>query len=183
MQGQVTDLVLDGPQIHATVVGSRDAPYKVDVLFDEIDAAPFAQMIRDRPMLVARVLANDLPLEFEPFTKLSFKAHCTCPDWHHPCKHVAAVMFLVGEAVARKPELLLALRGLYVDDFVPPDEDPGEAASIVLPPKEDRASAAADPAIVVRRLGPIPFWRGQTRCVDALAKMYERIARAGAEDA
>ena len=78
---------------------------------------------------------------------------------------------------------LLSLRGLYADDFVPPDaEGPGEAAPIVLPPTAEHASAAADPAIVVRRLGPIPFWRGQTRCVDALAKIYERVARAVAEE-
>ena len=31
---------------------------------------------------------------------------------------------------------------------------------------------------VLKRLGPVPFWRGQVKCLDALRKMYERAAEA-----
>lgn len=27
---------------------------------------------------------------------------------------------------------------------------------------------------VLRRLGPIPFWRGEDKCLDALARLYTR---------
>ena len=174
MQGQVTELVLDGPQVTASVVGSRESPYEVKVLFDEIEAAPFEKAMREKPMLLARVLAGELPLELEEFTKISFKAHCTCPDWHHPCKHVAAVLFLLGEAVARNPSLLLSLRGLEVDDLVPEPSEKKRRAIPPLPPVSD--VAAVDPAIIIRRLGPIPFWRGHARCTDALSKIYDRAA-------
>ena len=30
-----------------------------------------------------------------------------------------------------------------------------------------------DPA-TLKRLGPVPFWRGETKCLDALRRMYER---------
>ena len=184
MQGQVTELVLDGPQVHASVVGSRDTPYKVDVLFEELEVTPFEKMLRKNPMLLARVLVDDLPTEFDPFTKLSFKSHCTCPDWHHPCKHVAAVLFLLGEAVARRPALLLSLRGLDVEALLPPEEtetDGGRGAKATLPPVRPEANSSTNPAIILKRLGPIPFWRGHARCVDALSKIYERAARAAAD--
>jgi len=32
---------------------------------------------------------------------------------------------------------------------------------------------------ILRRLGPVPFWRGEKRCLDALERIYRRaIARA-----
>jgi len=27
---------------------------------------------------------------------------------------------------------------------------------------------------ILRRLGPVPFWRGETRCLDALERIYRR---------
>ena len=43
---------------------------------------------------------------------------------------------------------------------------------------------------VLKRLGPVPFWRGESRCLDALETAYRRataaaeaaLAAAGAED-
>lgn len=29
---------------------------------------------------------------------------------------------------------------------------------------------------VLRRLGPVPFWRGEKRCLDALERIYRRAA-------
>ena len=28
---------------------------------------------------------------------------------------------------------------------------------------------------ILKRLGPIPFWRGETRCLDALETIYRRV--------
>ena len=39
------------------------------------------------------------------------EATCTCPDWASPCKHVAAVHYMLGEAFDRDPFLLFELRG------------------------------------------------------------------------
>jgi len=33
---------------------------------------------------------------------------------------------------------------------------------------------------VLRRLGPVPFWRGEQKCLDALETIYRRV-REGAE--
>ena len=34
---------------------------------------------------------------------------------------------------------------------------------------------------VLRRLGPVPFWRGSTKCLDGLEEVYRRASRAAAE--
>jgi uncharacterized Zn finger protein len=36
---------------------------------------------------------------------------CTCPDWANPCKHVAAVFYLLGERFDADPFLMFELRG------------------------------------------------------------------------
>ena len=33
---------------------------------------------------------------------------------------------------------------------------------------------------ILRRLGPVPFWRGETKCLDELERIYRR-ARTAAE--
>jgi len=37
---------------------------------------------------------------------------CSCPDWAHMCKHVAAVLYGVGARLDQQPELLFRLRGV-----------------------------------------------------------------------
>ena len=31
---------------------------------------------------------------------------------------------------------------------------------------------------VLRRLGPVPFWRGETKCLERLEEMYRKAAEA-----
>src|SRR4030095_5581977 len=40
------------------------------------------------------------------------KAACSCPDNANPCKHVAAVYYLLGEEFDRDPFLIFQLRGM-----------------------------------------------------------------------
>ena len=34
---------------------------------------------------------------------------------------------------------------------------------------------------VLKRLGPVPFWRGETKCLDELERIYRRARAAAAE--
>ena len=102
------------------------------------------------------------------------KMHCTCPDWARPCKHLVAVMLLLGEEVARHPAALLALRGIEVEDLVPEDDAAASGEAIVMFDSA-AASGAGDAAPLVRRLGAVPYWRGAARCQDALARIYSRV--------
>jgi len=181
--GQVTELVLQGPHAEAVVTGSRAEPYRLAFDFRAAEpaaAARIAARLRAEPMLLARVLTDDLPTEVEaifreegaPFFPTGgfetgpdgekiydIRMTCSCPDWSRPCKHLVAVLFLLGEEVARRPATLLALRGVDVfADLPPPAEDAAEFVSCAPVP----------------RLGPVPYWRGTARCLDALARMAQR---------
>ena len=140
LSGQVASLRLEGPRVTASVVGARPDPYAVDVAFRAPDDAAHARIVarlRAEPMLVARLLADDLPMEVEtmfrdealdlfPGGKLAPRTYdvtttCSCPDYANPCKHVVAVLLLLGEEVARRPMTLLELRGIAMEELC--DED------------------------------------------------------------
>lgn len=136
LSGQVASLRLEGPRATASVVGARPDPYSVSVAFrvpDDEARARIVGRIRAEPMLVARLLADDLPMEVEaifrdegmdlfPGGKLAPRTYdvttsCSCPDYANPCKHVVAVLLILGEEVARRPMTLLELRGISVDEL------------------------------------------------------------------
>ena len=43
---------------------------------------------------------------------------CSCPDWAVMCKHVAAVMYGIGNRLDTMPELLFTLRGVNADELI-----------------------------------------------------------------
>lgn len=45
-------------------------------------------------------------------TPKQFTFDCDCPDWAGMCKHIAAVLYGVGNRLDRQPELLFTLRGV-----------------------------------------------------------------------
>ena len=204
VSGQVTDLVLDGPHVEASVTGSRPDPYRVALDFTSVRDDAVSKRLLAEPMLLARLLTDDLPTEVEELLRregvplfpkseplgrtpegkpvYDVRMSCSCPDWARPCKHVVAVLLLLGEEVARRPSSLLALRGVDIDVLVP-----GYNSLNPVDPLEGAPRPAAcgfdDPAPLLKRLGPVPFWRGHARCVDALGKIYGRVRPVAAEAA
>lgn len=197
--GQVTELVSEGPHVDACVTGSRPDPYKVSLDFTAVPEGSGAEAaLRAEPMLVARLLADDLPTDVEELLRADgvplfpkaapvgtsaegkpvydVKMHCTCPDWARPCKHLVAVLLLLGEEIARHPAALLALRGIDMEDLVPEgtgaSADPGAA---LVSFNAAAAVGAGDAAPLVRRLGAVPYWRGAVRCQEALSRIYSRV--------
>ena len=64
--GQVVELRIAGPHVAAKVQGTRPDPYAVTVDFRVPDDAVRTRLLaalRSEPMLVARLLADDLPTE------------------------------------------------------------------------------------------------------------------------
>lgn len=138
--GQVMEMVLEGSQVVAKVQGTRQDPYEVRIDFRQPDSAALNRIrtrLRKEPMLVARLLVDDLPMEIEalfrnegfdffPGGKLApgkydVTMSCSCPDYANPCKHTSAVLLLLGEEIARRPATLLALRGIDMGEVC--DED------------------------------------------------------------
>ncbi len=144
LSGQVTDMTLAGPRVAARVVGTRPEPYAVTVDFrvpgDE-SRAKILSCLKAEPMLIARLLVDELPLEVEGFfraegydlfpggrlpdsptdqkgrRRYDMTTACTCPDYANPCKHATAVLLILGEEIARRPMTLLELRGFTEEDL------------------------------------------------------------------
>ena len=143
--GQVASFRMEGPHIEAEVVGTRQEPYRVTIDFrmPEGDARKrIVAALRAEPMLVARLLADDMPMEVEEiFAAAGFSlfpggrlpdgadgkrrydmtTNCSCPDYANPCKHTSAALIILGEEVSRRPATLLELRGIMLEELY--DED------------------------------------------------------------
>lgn len=137
-QGQVMSVEIDGGKVYARVQGTRPDPYDVTLDFRRPDATVLSRIvtaIRSEPILVARIAADDLPLEVgEIFRregcdlfpggkltdapdgrKYDMVSSCSCPDYANPCKHSCAVLMILGEEIARRPATLLELRGITME--------------------------------------------------------------------
>jgi uncharacterized Zn finger protein len=136
MSGQVTRMTIAGPRVEASVTGTRPQPYAVTVDFrvpEDSARERIVGRIRSEPMLVARLLVDDLPTEMEmifrdegydlfPGGKLApgrydVTTSCSCPDYANPCKHSSAVLMILGEEIARRPSTLLELRGISMEEL------------------------------------------------------------------
>ena len=136
MSGQVMTMEIEGNRLVSRVQGARENPYEVRLDFDT--PAPAARTrivaaIRAEPILVARLLTDDLPLEVEEIFKregahlfpggklgpgrYDMTTECSCPDYANPCKHTVAALFILGEEVARRPATLLELRGIRMEEL------------------------------------------------------------------
>ena len=140
LSGQVIEMSIEDDKVLAKVQGTRAEPYSISVEFRQPPKAirrRILERIKSEPMLVARLLADDLPMEVEtafanegfclfPGGKLApgkydMTTACSCPDYANPCKHSTAVLLILGEEIARRPLTLLELRGIGEEELC--DED------------------------------------------------------------
>lgn len=140
ISGQVTSMDVDGSRVSAAVVGTRPEPYVVTIDFrvpEGESRTAIVSALRSEPMLVARLLADDLPTEVETIFKSNgcdlfpggklgpgrydMTTRCSCPDYANPCKHSTAALLILGEEIARRPATLVELRGIAMEDLY--DED------------------------------------------------------------
>jgi uncharacterized Zn finger protein len=120
---------------------------------------------------VALLLAGEMPREIEnvfrqagvslfPTTFRELRTDCTCPDDANPCKHIAAVYYLLGEEFDRDPFLILRLRGLTRTELMERLGVPATIGGSLASPAPDSAEArgpggAAAPVAD----DPSAFWR------------------------
>lgn len=122
--GAVGDLVLAAGQVTAPVQGSRPEPYRVTVRVRTFDDAGWAAVLDAFVSAIghaAALLDGELPPEAAAdaaavgFDLLpgpgEIQPRCTCPDWADPCKHAAAVCYLVADVLDADPFGILLLRG------------------------------------------------------------------------
>jgi len=124
-RGQVIDMDVEAGEVRARVQGSRARPYSVSIgvtVLGDADWARVEEAMASQAVFLARLLAGEMPheigdafaatgLSLFPATADDLDTDCSCPDWENPCKHIAAVYYLLAEAFDRDPFLIFAWRG------------------------------------------------------------------------
>jgi uncharacterized Zn finger protein len=119
--------------VKAKVQGSRPTPYRVDIKIQAITPANWEKLVRvlsHQAIFAAKLLAGEMPQDIEkvfqtaglslfPEKSKDLETECSCPDWSNPCKHIAAVYYLLGEEFDRDPFLIFKLRGLSREELIP----------------------------------------------------------------
>ncbi|HUZ10269.1 MAG TPA: SWIM zinc finger family protein [Acidimicrobiales bacterium] len=123
--GQVLTMEITAGQVKASVQGSRARPYRVFIETGVLTASEWDAIVvamAARAVFSARLLAGEMPEEIEevfvdtstslfPASAGELDSACSCPDWENPCKHIAAVFYLLAEAFDDDPFLIFAWRG------------------------------------------------------------------------
>ncbi|MGK8520346.1 SWIM zinc finger family protein [Nocardia asteroides] len=169
--GQVVNYRIERGAVTAEVQGSQPRPFTAvftvrPLREDELEL--LLDTIRAAPGMLAEIASGALPTGLGPLLLPSTAADldftCTCPDPGWPCKHVAAVCYLLAERLDERPREILTLRGLDLDTLiggiereprVPVSADPyGEDAALPdLPTVEFRpAPEDLDPVLLRRAL-------------------------------
>lgn len=131
-RGQVTAITIDKGRITAMVQGSRPKPYHVTITVKGIATTGWKKLVQTfsgQALFAAKLLAGQMPQDIEdafnaaglslfPEQLKDLHTDCSCPDWSNPCKHIAAVYYLLGEEFDRDPFLLFKLRGLSREELV-----------------------------------------------------------------
>jgi uncharacterized Zn finger protein len=216
--GQVLDIHINKGKVTAKVQGSFPKPYAVTIEVKTLTAAEWSKVVKElsgQALYTAKLLAGEMPQDIEDaFTKVKVSlfpeklndltTDCSCPDWSNPCKHIAAVYYLLGEEFDRDPFLLFRLRGLDRDELLrslgsakpaakaatqqrptsPPEPLPADPAAFWTKGRipDDLQSGVNVPrvsAALPRRLGNFPFWRGSTHFLETLEATYRNAAAAG----
>lgn len=123
--GQVVNYHIEPGVIAAEVQGSQPRPFTsaltLRVLRDErLDE--LVQQVRGTPGMLAQLASGALPHDLGPLllptTAAELDFSCTCPDDGWPCKHVAALCYILAERLDESPEIMLTLRGLDLDTLI-----------------------------------------------------------------
>lgn len=186
--GQVRSLKISRQGVEAQVQGSRPQPYEVTIRLKRFDSRKWKEvtaLVTADPLIRAKLLAGQLPPEIEALLpqKISdLETDCSCPDYSNPCKHLAAVHYLLAEELDRDPFLLFELRGGDREVLFPPDEGEVEATEplalegywecLPLPAPPPMPALPTIAAPLLRQLGAFPMWRGQTRFLEAFEPVY-----------
>ena len=126
-KGLVLNIENTGPEkLSAQIQGSMPRPYRIQLAWKpwrQEQSEAVVQAITDDAALLAGLLAGELPAGIvdavrdlgltifpEDFSDLGL--NCSCPDYATPCKHQAALLYVIAADIDNDPNQLFRLRGL-----------------------------------------------------------------------
>lgn len=127
--GSVCHLSIQEGEVEACVSGS--SLYKVSIKISRLDKSKWERVKKKCNGLVGSILellqgklskhvmqvVSDVKEGLFPHPE-EIEYTCTCPDWAGMCKHVAAVLYGIGNRFDSRPELLFQLRGVDPQELV-----------------------------------------------------------------
>ena len=217
--GQVISMDVTREGVKSIVQGSRPEPYTVEIRFKRLTDAEWDRVIdamAAQALYAARLLSGEMPEQIEevfasvgtslfPAGKSDMRTKCSCPDSVNPCKHIAAVHYLLGERFDEDPFLMFLLRGRSQEEIVAAlrerragsdgdasaeaEAGAGAEATVevdlatfwsVAPQTEEEEVALhfalpESDALAVKRLGPPTFVRDQEAFTSAMEQLYQQI--------
>jgi uncharacterized Zn finger protein len=222
-KGQVLEFELSAGKVKATVQGSVKKPYSVTIEITPITKKAWDHVTEEmsqKAIFAAKLLAGEMPDDIEeafeaedislfPEKPKDIKTHCSCPDSANPCKHIAALYYILAEEFDRDPFMIFKLRGRTKDEIISalrhkrtdkslpePEGLPGgtELKEVALSmdhfwegKESESFSVNISPpdvsAAVIKRLGTPQFWDSKDDFVEKMGGYYEEISRRAIETA
>jgi uncharacterized Zn finger protein len=129
--GRAHDLSIKNGRVKAKVTGSH-APYAISIELPQLPDSVWqlaTAFMAQKAEFSALLLNDEMPRQIDeafhaagaslfPKTRAELKTSCDCPDYGDPCKHIAAVHYVLGDALDHDPFLLFELRGRSRDQVL-----------------------------------------------------------------
>ncbi len=152
--GSVIDLQITEGRVTAMVSGSEvyDVTVEIDTLprtrWERVRADSAGQIDSLVELLQGRLSDGVMEVVTRRGTGLfpaprEIHLSCSCPDWATMCKHVAAVLYGVGNRLDQDPGLLFSLRGVDPAEMVEEAIDQGVATGPATGPTLDEDDLSA----------------------------------------
>jgi uncharacterized Zn finger protein len=123
--GQVMNFTIKPGVITAEVQGTEFEPYDVTINvkpFTDKQWMTIMEELNAQALYAAKLISGEMPRDIEevfsnakvslfPVSKKDLHTSCSCPDSANPCKHIAAVYYVLGEEFDRDPFMIFHLRG------------------------------------------------------------------------
>jgi len=195
-KGQVVSIDVQKGEVTAKVQGTRAKPYAVRIQLNPISEPEWDKVtdaMASKAIFAAKLLSGEMPLDIEdafneagislfPGARKELETECSCPDWANPCKHIAAVYYLLAELFDEDPFLIFKLRGRTEEEIIDTLREKRAAATSV----EEESEALMEHAVSVtgEKVKPLEecldsFWQAG----DALDSFSVNPARPEVENA
>lgn len=131
-RGQVVSIDVQKSVVTAKVQGSRPKPYSITIRLVSLSDKDWDKVIgimASQAIFAAKLLSGEMPQNIEeafveakvslfPRSGKDLDTDCSCPDYANPCKHIAAVYYILAERFDSDPFLIFKLRGRTKEEII-----------------------------------------------------------------
>ena len=179
-KGQTLSVDIIKGKVIAKVQGSYREPYTVEIKLKAILKSQWKKIIKllaSQAIYGSKLLNGKMPQDIEkiftkagvelfPSSRSDLQTECSCPDYVNPCKHIAAVYYILAEKFDENPFLIFELRGKSKEDFITMLRESRTETAIDLsaPPENiplQGSNIHTESEVALFEKGEDYFWRGE----------------------